>query len=55
MLAGYDAVPNFREAGIQPAALLAGATTALRWSQAERSGERIRRYEGDREGNPPLT
>ena len=55
VLAGYDAVPDFREAGIQPAALLAGATTALRRCQAEPNGEPIRRYEGGREGTAPLT
>ncbi|UCC47423.1 MAG: response regulator, partial [Gemmatimonadota bacterium] len=55
VLAGYDAVSDFREAGIQPAALLAGATLALRRCQAEPGGEAIRRYDGDREGTTPLT
>ena len=47
LLAGYDAAPNVREAGTQPAALLAGATTALRQSQAEPGGPAIRRFEED--------
>ncbi len=50
LLAGYDAAPDLREASTQPAALLAGATTALRQSQAEHGGPAIRRYEEDREG-----
>ncbi len=54
-LAGYDAVPNFREAGIQAAALLAGATTALHRLQAEPAApERMVRYDGDRESTLPL-
>ena len=48
LLAGYDAAPDLREASTQPAALLAGATTALRQSQAEQGGPAIQRYEGDR-------
>jgi len=55
LLAGYDAVADFREAGIQPSALLAGATTALRRCQAEPGDAPIRRYEGGREGTVPLT
>jgi PleD family two-component response regulator len=46
LLAGYDAVPDLRAAGIQPAALLAGATTALRRTEAEPGGETIRRASG---------
>jgi PleD family two-component response regulator len=44
LLAGYDAVADVRESGTQPAVLMAGATTALRQSQAEPSGPAIRRY-----------
>ncbi len=47
LLAGYDAVTDLRSAGKQAAALLAGATTALRQSQAEPGGPSIRRYDGD--------
>jgi PleD family two-component response regulator len=50
LLAGYDAVEDVRESGTQPAALMAGATTALRQSQAEPSGPAIRRYETNNEG-----
>ncbi|MGD8700621.1 MAG: hypothetical protein PVJ43_15095, partial [Gemmatimonadales bacterium] len=50
LLAGYDAVADVRESGTQPAALMAGATTALRQSQAEPSGPAIRRYEMNSEG-----
>lgn len=46
LLAGYDAVPDVREAHAQPSALLAGATTALRQTQAQSGGPAIRRYEG---------
>jgi GGDEF domain-containing protein len=55
LLAGYDAVADFQRAGIQPAALLAGATTALRRLQGEPGAEAILRYEGERDGTqPPL-
>lgn len=47
LLAGYDAVNDFRAAGIQPSALLAGATTALRQSQLEQDGQLIKRHEHD--------
>ncbi len=47
LLAGYDAVENMREAGTQPGALLAGATTALRQSQGEPGGPAIRQYQKD--------
>lgn len=47
LLAGYDAVSDLRLAAKQSAALLAGATTALRQSQAEPDGPTIRRYEGN--------
>jgi len=50
ILAGYDAVADVRESGTQPAALMAGATTALRQSQAEPSGPAIRRYAANAEG-----
>jgi PleD family two-component response regulator len=50
LLAGYDAVADVRESGTQPAALMAGATTALRQSQAEPSGPAIRRYAANGEG-----
>ncbi|NIR44981.1 MAG: response regulator [Gammaproteobacteria bacterium] len=46
---GYDAVSDFRVAGIQPAALLAGATAALRQSQQAGNGIAIRRFSGDRD------
>jgi Ser/Thr protein kinase RdoA (MazF antagonist) len=49
VLAGYHAVNDLRQAEIQPAALLAGATTALRRSQSESEGPAIRRYEGNGE------
>lgn len=49
VLAGYHAVSDLRQAEIQPAALLAGATTALRQSQAQSEGPAIRRYEGNGE------
>ncbi len=49
ILAGYDAVANLRESGTRPSALLAGATTALRRSQAEPGGPTIRRYNGNSE------
>ncbi len=45
--AGYDAVHDAREAGSQPAALMAGATTALRQSRAAPEGPAIRRYAAD--------
>lgn len=45
LLAGYHAVGNMMRTGTQPAALLAGATTALRQNQAEPGGPVIRRYE----------
>lgn len=46
LLAGYDAVPDFRAAEMQPAVLLASATTALRRLQAEPPGEEtILRYQ----------
>jgi PleD family two-component response regulator len=48
LLAGYDAVPDFRTAGIQPAALLAGATTALRRLQAEPGAQATLKYDGQR-------
>jgi PleD family two-component response regulator len=54
ILAGYDAVPNFREAGMQAASLLAGATSALHRLQAEPGTERIAGYDGDRESTLPL-
>jgi GGDEF domain-containing protein len=47
LLAGYNAVEDFQAAGIQPAALLAGATTALRRLQAEQGDETILRYQGE--------
>jgi PleD family two-component response regulator len=50
LLAGYDAVTDVRESGTQPAVLMAGATTALRQSQAEPSGPAIRRYTANSEG-----
>ncbi len=50
LLAGYDAVANLRSAGKQAAALLAGATTALRQSQVEPGSPAIRRYNGDGQG-----
>lgn len=46
-LAGYHAVSDLRQAEIQPATLLAGATTALRQSQSQSDGRAIRRYEGN--------
>jgi diguanylate cyclase (GGDEF)-like protein len=49
VLAGYHAVSDLRQAEIQPAALLAGATTALRQSQSQSEGPAIRRYEGNGE------
>ncbi len=49
MSAGYDAVANFREAGVHAAALLAGATAALRESLSDRGASRIRRFSGDRD------
>ncbi len=45
VLAGYDAVEDVRDSGVQPAALLAAATTALRQAQSEPNGPAIRRYE----------
>jgi PleD family two-component response regulator len=51
LLAGYDAVADVRESGMQPAALMAGATTALRQSQGEPSGPAIRRYTANTEGS----
>jgi len=51
LLAGYSAVGDVHAAGIQPAALLAGATTALHRLQAEPGDETILRYEG--EGDAP--
>ena len=44
LLVGYDAVGNFRAASIEPTALLAGATTALRGLQADSKGDVIRRF-----------
>ena len=55
LVAGYDAAEDLREAGTQPAALLAGATTALRQSQAEPGGAAIRRYGGEGESRPDDT
>ncbi len=49
LLAGYDAVDDFHSSGIQPAALMAGATTALRRLQAEPNDETILRYDGKRD------
>jgi two-component system chemotaxis response regulator CheY len=54
VLAGYDAVPDFRTAGVQPAALLAGATAALRQSQQDPNGLAIHRYEGQRDKTQSL-
>jgi diguanylate cyclase (GGDEF)-like protein len=54
VLAGYDAVSDFRTAGIQPAALLAGATAALRQSQQDPNGVAIHRYEGQRDTTQSL-
>ncbi len=48
LLAGYDAVPDFRTAGIQPAALLAGATTALRRLQSQPGEQATLKYDGER-------
>lgn len=47
LVAGYNAVSDFHAAGIQPAALLAGATTALRRVPVEPGDETILRYEGE--------
>jgi PleD family two-component response regulator len=54
VLAGYDAVSDFRTAGIQPAALVAGATAALRQSQQDPNGVAIHRYSGQRETSQSL-
>lgn len=45
LIAGYHAVENMLRADTQPAALLAGATTALRQNQTAPGGPIIRRYE----------
>jgi PleD family two-component response regulator len=50
-LVGYDAVGNLRTAGIESATLLAGATTALRRSQAEPGGTAIRRFDRNHENH----
>lgn len=47
VMAGYDAVHDVRAADKTGAALLAGATTALRRSQTEPGGPAIRRYDGN--------
>jgi PleD family two-component response regulator len=44
--AGYAAVPNFREASLDPARLLEHATSALRSSAAHPTGGWIRPFEG---------
>jgi len=54
VLAGYDAVSDFRTAGVQPAALLAGATAALRQSQQDPNGVTIHRYAGQRDTTQSL-
>lgn len=46
--AGYYAVPNFQAADIEPIDLLVRATLALRRSQAEREGDRIRFFDPSR-------
>jgi PleD family two-component response regulator len=53
LLVGYNAVSDFQASGIQPAALLAGATTALRRLQAEPGDATILHYEG--EGEAPAS
>ena len=47
--AGYDAVPNYHEAPIEPSDMLMRASTAMRLSRTEGNGEgmlRIRKFEG---------
>ena len=46
VLAGYHAVSDLRESGVQPSELMAGATTALRRLQIEPGEERISRHIG---------
>ena len=46
VLAGYHAVDDLRESGVQPSELMAGATTALRRLQIDPSGKRISRHTG---------
>ena len=50
--AGYAAVPNFREASLDPARLLERATSALRGSAANPAGGWIRRFEAPSAGHP---
>ena len=45
MRAGYDAVPNYHDAPIEPADMLVRATIAMRTSQAEADGSWIRSFE----------
>ena len=49
MAAGFDAVPNYHEAPIDPADMLARATMAMRLSRSDTAGEWIRQFE------PPTT
>jgi two-component system cell cycle response regulator len=51
MAAGFDAVPNYHEAPIDPADMLARATMAMRLSRADASGEWIRRFEPNAHNN----
>lgn len=48
VVAGYDAVSDFREAGIRAADLLSGAVDALHHLQLDAPDGPIRRFEGDR-------
>lgn len=48
--AGCYAVPDLREAALEPVDLLARATLALRYAQTDPAGRRIRFYGGDGEG-----
>ncbi len=46
VLAGYHAVDDLRESGVQPSELMAGATTALRRLQIDPGEKRISRHVG---------
>jgi GGDEF domain-containing protein len=50
--AGYDAVPNFRVASLDPAGLLQRATSALEASAAETAGHWIRSFQSPRTSVP---
>jgi len=43
--AGFDAVPNYHEAPMDPADMLAHATMAMRLSRSDASGDLIRRFD----------